>query len=220
MHARRRVRAEVREEEQIGIPREDAIGARAPRLEIDVGRRRRRQHQTPARPADAGRIADEREPRRRQEVADVMRRVARRLGRLDRVADDLERSRSLRICSRAAGTARTSPHSRFMSAPYSRDALASSADGSAMCGAPFACTNTRASRAAVDQHARRARVIEMDVRDQNRAHIAKRHALRSQLPLERLQRRRRPGIDERDARVAVQDAGRDDPGLPRKSRST
>ena len=62
-----------------------------PGLQVDVGRRRRRQHDAPARAADAGRVADERDRRRAAEVAHMVRRVAWRPGRLELVADDLER---------------------------------------------------------------------------------------------------------------------------------
>src|SRR5262249_17507524 len=46
---------------------------------------------------------------------------------------------------------------------------------------------------------RRASMIEVHVREQDLSDIAEPDALRSEFELERLQTRRRPGIDERDA---------------------
>src|SRR5205823_4065209 len=54
MRARRRVRTEMRDEERLGAPGADAREAVAPDLEVDVGRRRRRQHEAPRLAADAG----------------------------------------------------------------------------------------------------------------------------------------------------------------------
>ncbi len=71
-------------------------------------------------------------------------------------------------------------------------------------------------RATIHQDAGRPRVIEMDVRQENRAHVTKRHALCRQLPLQRLERRRRSWVDERDAVAAVQDAGGNDLRLTEK----
>ena len=75
-------------------------------------------------------VADERDAARAIEIADVMRRVPGRVGDVELAAAGVDASRrpSARAPGRA-GTGRTSPQSRSMSAPYSRVALASSFDG-------------------------------------------------------------------------------------------
>ena len=89
----------------------------------------------------AGGVADERDPGVGAEIAHVMRRVARRVGDVEIAAagrDPLAAAQDVQIAS--AGTGRISPHSRSISSPHSRVALAISFDGSTMCGAPFSCT--------------------------------------------------------------------------------
>ena len=61
-----------------------------------------------------------------------------------------------------------------------------------------------------DECSRRARVVEMDVRQQDLADIRDGHALAPQRQLEVVERRRRARIDQRDTRGAVKDDGRND----------
>ncbi len=64
-------------------------------------------------------------------------------------------------------------------------------------------------RVRADDRAGRAGVIEVDVRQQDVAHVVPAHAVLLQAELERGQTRRRPGIDDRDASVGLHDAARD-----------
>ena len=61
-------RAEMREKKRFGVPTFDRSKACGPRVEIDVGRRRRRKHVGPSPEADAGRVADERDSRIAAEI--------------------------------------------------------------------------------------------------------------------------------------------------------
>jgi len=70
--ARSPVRAEVREEERVGIPCEDLSLAVVPRLDVDVGWRRGRHHEGSRASADSRGVADERHTRRRIEIRHVM----------------------------------------------------------------------------------------------------------------------------------------------------
>ena len=108
------VRTEVREEQRVGIPREDLLLAVAPGLDVDVGRRRGRHHVGARAAADARRVADERDARRGIEVRDVMRRVPRRVRHLDLASGHRQRLAPFDDRSRAAGTGFTSPHNRSM----------------------------------------------------------------------------------------------------------
>ena len=85
------------------------VHAVPPRLDVDVGRRRRRQH-VAAVDADARRVADERHAARRVEIADVMRRMARRVGDLERPAAGVDPLAALSATSDVrAAPARTRP---------------------------------------------------------------------------------------------------------------
>ena len=69
------MRAEMREEERLRLPRQNPLGTGVPGVEIDVGRRRRRKDVRPRSSTDAGSIADECNPAGGVEVADVVRGV-------------------------------------------------------------------------------------------------------------------------------------------------
>ena len=106
------MRTEVREEQRVRIPREDLLLARAPGLEVDVGRRRRGHHVGAGAAADARGVADERDARRRVEIRDVMGRVTGRVLDLRSRARRSSASRRPRRRGRCfAGTGFTSPHS-------------------------------------------------------------------------------------------------------------
>ena len=75
--------SEVRQKQRVRLPRQDAVGADAPGLEIDIGRRRRRQDVRPGAASDPGRVADEGDAARSIEVADVVRCVPGRLRDLE-----------------------------------------------------------------------------------------------------------------------------------------
>ena len=79
-----------------------------------------------------------------------------------------------------------------------------------MCGAPFSWTNTRSAGSSLTSVPVGARMIEMNVRQQHRRHVAHRDAGRGQRRPQPRQRARRPGIDQRDAARAVDDGRRDD----------
>ena len=71
-------------------------------------------------------------------------------------------------------------------------------------------------RAAIHEHARCAGVIQVNVRQQNRAHIVELKSSRAQRMLQRRERRRRPGIEDRDAAGSVQKRRCDDARLSEK----
>ena len=86
---------------------------------------------------------------------------------------------------------RAAPHSRSISEPYSRPALASSFAGSIRCAAPRACTYTSSSGQRSTSEPARPGVVEVDVGEQQRP----RAALAERLE-QRLQARCRPGVDQ------------------------
>ena len=65
-------------------------------------------------------------------------------------------------------------------------------------------------RILLHQHAGSAGVVEVDVRQQDAADVAQRHARLRQSSAEHRQRRGRAGVDDRHAVDAVQDAGGND----------
>ena len=160
---------------------------------------------------DAGRVADERDAGVGAEVADVVRGVPGRVGDLEVAAAAADPLAALQDDQRVRGTGGTRP-----TADPSRRRTAASRSPAASPDRPCAARPSRARRRAAPgfsrtQRAGGARVIEMNVREQDRAHD---RAIAMPAPLERgaqrRQRARRPGIDERHAARTVEDDGRDD----------
>ncbi len=128
--------AEVDEREALWLAARDLVERRLPRRDIDVRRRRRRHDRAAGQNAHAARVAGVERPVG-VEVADVVRRVARRWGRT--------RGRATAPSSGwtfSAGTGASSPQSESNVSPYSRRALFSSRSGSTRCGAPTGETCT------------------------------------------------------------------------------
>src|SRR5258706_14680799 len=75
----------MREEHRRRVPPLDARRAVDPQLDVDVGRRCRRPYVVAPYP-DAGDVADEGDAARAVEEADVVRRVARWVGHVERTA--------------------------------------------------------------------------------------------------------------------------------------
>jgi hypothetical protein len=103
---------EVRDREALGLPAGDEVDRRPPRLEVDVGRRRRRQHRS-AVDAHAADVADEGHAGRLVQVGDVVGRVTRRVL-------DAPRAEALAAEQHAQALLRhgtISPHRRSMSSP-------------------------------------------------------------------------------------------------------
>ena len=198
-----------------------------------------RQDDPAARPADARGVADERDPRVRQEVTDVMRRVAWGVRPRQIVADDVQGTglslwktpgRGLLAVSGSFpqgearpqdrhslfATGRTSPQSRSMSAPYSREALVEQLRRiDQVRRAAFVHVHRRV-RAFGDERAGGAGMVEVDVREQDRAHVGEREAARRQRRDEAPAASSRPRVDEGHALWAMQQHGRDDPALAEK----
>ena len=204
------VRTEVREEERVRIPREDLLLAHAPRLEVDVGRRRRRHHVAARAAADAGGVADERDARRRVEVRDVMRRVPGRVLDFHFAPDHRQRLASfdhLQMLRRH----------RLHVAPQPIHVLRVEPPGAGQELRRIGQVRRAAAvdddldvRVALDNGPHRARVIQVDVRHEDLAHVLEDDALAGQRRGELRNRRRRPRVDERDAGGAVQDRRGDD----------
>ena len=204
----------MREEERVRIPREDLLLAVAPRLEVDVGRRRRR-HDVDARAlTDAGRVADERDARRGIEVRHVMRRVTWGVLHLDLAA--------------RPPTAFLLPRRREGAPPVRASRLPTGAP----CPPYRAVPRSRAASRDRPGAARRGRARSLRCGDAARGSNRRRRSDRggyaspgsgarrrsgcpsSQCRRQRRDRRRRPGIDERDSRRPVQDPRRDDLRTP------
>ena len=168
------VRSEVREEQRVRAPRFDACAGSRPTprdrcraAASAAGRIRSSTILIPAvSPTNAMPVVG-------VEVADVMRRVARRVGHLELAAAVLDPLAACRAPSApTAGTGRTSPHNRSIASPYSRVALASSFDGiDQVRRAPLVHVDAQ-PRVLADERAGRAGVIEVDVREQQRRHVA------------------------------------------------
>ena len=176
-------RPEVRQEERVGIPRQDAVGARAPGLEIDVGRRRRRHDVRPVAAPDARGVADERDAARWIEVRS---RGATRVLASARRRARARRPRAVRrlttTLTRAAGTGSDGTPQPVHVVAVEPVALAISFDGSIMCRAPRSWTNTSIAGIQLHQRPGRARVVEVDVRQQHLPHVRDRDPLRASAP--------------------------------------
>ncbi len=193
------------------MPGEDLLDARFPCLDVDVGRRRRRHDHVRRRDRHAGDVADEGDPARLVVVGDVVRGMARRVGGLQRVAAGGDRF-----------TARQSPDvglgDRLECAPQPIHlaAVESSGAGKQLLGVDQVL---RAALVDVDGDARMlaedgaagARVIEMDVGEEDRLDVAQTQAAEGQLRAQLVEGAGGTGIDEGDAAGSpFQDARRDD----------
>ena len=210
MDLRVRLQAEVREQQRLGMPRQDLVDARFPRLDIDVGRRRRRHDHVRRRQGDARDVADEGDPARLVVVGQVVRGMARRVGRLQGVAAGGDRF-----------TTRQSPDigrwDRFECSPQPvhRAAVQS-------CGAVEQFLRVdqvrraalvdveRDARVLAEDGAAGASVIEVDVGEQDRVDVAEAQAAERQLLAQDGERAGGAGIDQRDAARAFDDRRRDD----------
>ena len=170
--------SEVSQEKRVGIPRQDAVGAHPPGLEIDVRRRRRRHDVRPVAAPDAGRVADKRHAARAIEVSHVVRRVPRRLRHLELAPAGRQplvavqrRDACRRHGQRRRPTAGPCPRRRagwrWPSASTDRSGAARRARG----------RTPRSRGSACRERSGRARVVEMDVRQQELTHVAHRYPL-------------------------------------------
>ena len=160
---------------------------------------------------DAGGVADERDAGVGVEVADVVRRVSRRVGHVEVAAAGGEALAAAQDDEGVlAAPAGISPQSRSISSPHSRVALAISFAGIDHVRRALLVHVDAQRRILAHQRAGRAGVIEMNVRQQNRAHVGHRDARLLERRAQRRQRARRSGIDERHAAGTVQHDRRDD----------
>ena len=120
--------------------------------------------------------------------------------------------------TRDAGTGRISPHSRCMSLPYSRVALAISRDGSIMWArAPRRGRGAPPVGSSPASCADATRVIEVDMGQQDLPDVRQGDArARRAAALSPGRVVVGPGIDERNAAGGLQDGGRDDSGTAQK----
>ena len=93
--------------------------------------------------------------------------------------------------------------------PYSRRALFSSRSGSTRCGAPTGETCTCNAGILAHEHARGARVVEVDVREQEMADVGQLQAARRETGFERVDARRRPAVEQRRPVRRVEEIARD-----------
>src|SRR5258706_535029 len=202
----------MREEHRRRVPPLDARRAVDPQLDVDVGRRCRRPYVVAPYP-DAGDVADEGDAARAVEEADVVRRVARCVGHVERTTGGLD------AIAAAAERHGTRGRSRRHLAPQQRHLVAPQ-----LCGAPHQPRWIDEVRRATLMHEHlqrgnathqrpcRARVIEMHVRQQDVRDVGEADAEAVQAELERLEARGRSRIDQRDASRVAHDGGADDAG--------
>ena len=151
--------AEVDQREALRLAARDLVDRGVPGLDVDVGRRRGREDVALA-AAGGSRTRRRRAAGRRGSS----RRGARR-GPASGTPPSRRRRRRRSGCSPpASGT--SSFQKRSKSSPNSRRAEASSRDGSTRCGAPISDTQTVSSGMAPHDRPGRARVVEVDVREQ------------------------------------------------------
>ena len=206
------MRTEVREEQRVRIPREDLLLARAPRLEVDVGRRGRGHHVAAGAAADARGVADERHARRRVEIRDVMGRVT------GRVLDLRSRARRPSASRRPRPTRRCLHRHGLHVAPQPIHVLRVEPSGA---GQELRPDRPGAARRGRGRRRRCAGCFSrIDPTDPEWSRwmcvtricrtSSKRMPLRVSADVSCAMRGRRPRVDERDAGGAVQDRRRDD----------
>ena len=206
----RRVGAEVRHEQRRGAPPADARKALAPQLEVDIGRRCRRQHEPVVPAPDACGIAHERHAAGGAVVAHVMRCVARRIRHVEIAAarrDALAAAQDGQSLRRHGKE--FAPEPIHLVAPEARRARDELLRSDQVRCALLVDVHAQL-RVLAHQRPRDARVIEVDVRQQNRAQIGDADARALELGAQRRQRAGRAGVDERDPAGAINDHGGDD----------
>lgn len=200
---------EVREQERRGRPRENAFDTPLPELQIDVWRRRGRQHE-PTIDAHAGRVADKRDATRWVVVAHMVRGVPGRVRHVERASaglDPLSTAERDQVLSRHGG--HLSPpvvHAFGVDATRTRHEARRVGH---VTGAAFVHDYLDVWMSAGDR-AGGTSVVQMDVRQQEVPDVAPRHAERLEAGVERLEATGGSGIDQGHAARAAHEAGRND----------
>ena len=196
--------AEVDEREPLGSAALDLVERVLPRLDVDLGRRRRRHDEAPGQDAHAARVTGVEGPVG-VEVADVMGGVAGRGEAVeaehavpDRV-DVLLRHRSQLAPERVERVA-VEP-ARALLQPARVDEVR--------------CADRRdvhlQRRVLADECPGRAGVVEVDVAEQQVPDVGQREAAVGEARLQRVDRRRGAAVEERRPVVGVEQVARDDP---------
>ena len=204
------VRAEVGDEQGRRPPLPDELDALRPDLDVDVGRGRRGQHEELAAGPDAGDVADEGDAAVAVEEADVVGGVSRRVGDLELAIRRLDafpagEDPHVGLRHRQEGP----PERVHLVAVQPRGAGQQFRRVDHVRRAPLVDVD-RDVRVLAQQRAGGAGVIEMDVRQQQRAHVGDRDAGPGECRSQRFQARRRSRIDQGDPGGALNDGGRDD----------
>ncbi len=165
------MRSEVCNEQRFGPPAGDRCEAGAPQIEIDVGRRCRRHDRSAGDHPDAGRVADKREPGVGAEVAHMMRRVARCVRHLEVAAGDSDPLATAQRDDRMGRHGQhVAPQAIHLVAVQPRRAGHELRRIDHVRRAPLVHVHAQ-RRLLLQERARRAGVIEMDVREHNRCHV-------------------------------------------------
>src|SRR5581483_4259855 len=197
---------EVDEREPVRRTALERRDRRLPCVDVDLGRRRRRHHVAAGRDSDACRVAGI-ERAVADEVADVVRCMARR-----REAVEAEHVRADDADVRLG-------HGHEL-APQRVEGVAVEPARAAL--EPFRIDEVRRADLGnvhlqtgmlAHERPRRARVVEVDVAEQQVTDVLEREALRREACTQRLDRRRRPAVEERRAVVRVEQV-RADCALP------
>ncbi len=211
MRRRRFPLGEVREVEPRWLPRLDSLQALLPALEVDVGWRRRRQHVAGTDP-NAGGVAHIGGAVAGVEVADVVHGVARGIGDLE--ATSLDRH-GLAAAQRPERSNRhrqeLAPQPVHVGAVEPRRAGQQLLGTGQVPGAQVVDVHGHA-RHPSDNRPRRAGVVEMDVREQQRPDVAELVIERRQSAFECREARGRSGIHQDDAAADGNHRRRDDAG--------
>ena len=150
--------AEVDQRELLGSAPLDLLERAVPTLDVDVGRRRRRQHRPARLDPYSGCVA--RVERRAVEVADVVGGMAGR-------GEDLETRDAVgRDADVALGYGCKLAPELIERVPVQLARAPLEPDGSPRCGAPISETQHRQLRMLAHEHSGRTRVVEVDVRQQ------------------------------------------------------